>query len=46
MEEKQTYSEVEPGELPCPKEGCKGIMIVDPDNSDKLTCDKCGYIHE
>ena len=23
-----------------------GVMVVDPDNSYKLTCDKCGHIKE
>ena len=37
MAEKQTYREV-------PE--CDGVMVVDPDNSYKLTCDKCGHIKE
>ena len=46
MEEKQTYREVMPGELPCEVPECDGVMVVDPDNSYKLTCDKCGHIKE
>lgn len=46
MEEKKTYREVMPGELPCEKPDCDGVMVVDPDNSYKLTCDKCGHIKE
>ena len=44
MEEKKTYREVMPGELPCEVPECDGVMVVDPDNSYKLTCDKCGHI--
>ena len=46
MEEKKTYREVMPGELPCEVPECDGVMVVDPDNSYKLTCDKCGHIKE
>ena len=46
MAEKQTYREVMPGELPCEVPECDGVMVVDPDNSYKLTCDKCGHIKE
>jgi hypothetical protein len=46
MEQKKTYREVMPGELPCEKPDCDGVMVVDPDNSYKLTCDKCGHIKE
>ena len=45
-ENKNTYREVLPGELPCDLPECDGVMAVDPDNSYKLTCDKCGYIKE
>ncbi|MBQ3720179.1 MAG: hypothetical protein II850_04195 [Fibrobacter sp.] len=44
--DKETYREVMPGELPCEVPGCDGVMVVDPDNSYKLTCDKCGHIKE
>ena len=43
---KKTYREVMPGELPCEVPECDGVMVVDPDNSYKLTCDKCGHIKE
>lgn len=46
MEEKKTYRELEIGELPCPKDTCEGILVVNPDNSYKLTCDHCGFILE
>ena len=46
MEEKKTYREVMLGELPCEVPECDGVMVVDPDNSYKLTCDKCGHIKE
>ncbi len=46
MEEKKTYRDVMPGELPCEVPECDGVMVVDPDNSYKLTCDKCGHIKE
>ncbi|HHX15651.1 MAG TPA: hypothetical protein GX724_05760 [Fibrobacter sp.] len=46
MIEKRTYRELEIGELPCPLEGCDGILKVEPDNSYKLTCDKCGGIKD
>ena len=46
MEEKKTYRELEIGELPCPQENCEGILVVNPDNSYKLTCDRCGFIRE
>ena len=45
-EQKKTYREVMPGELPCEVPDCDGVMAVDPDNSYKLTCDKCGHIKE
>ena len=44
--DKVTYREVMPGELPCEVPGCDGVMVVDPDNSYKLTCDKCGHNKE
>ena len=46
MEEKKTYRELEIGEIPCPKDTCEGILVVNPDNSYKLTCDHCGFILE
>ena len=46
MEEKKTYRELAIGELPCPQENCEGILVVNPDNSYKLTCDRCGFIRE
>lgn len=46
MEEKKTYRELEIGEIPCPKDSCEGILVVNPDNSYKLTCDHCGFILE
>ncbi|MCQ2089561.1 MAG: hypothetical protein MJY93_04875 [Fibrobacter sp.] len=45
-EEKKTYREVMPGELPCDLPECDGVMVVDPDNSYKFTCDKCGHIKD
>lgn len=45
-EEKKTYREVRPGELPCEKPDCDGVMVVDPDNSYKFTCDKCGHMKD
>ncbi|NLG38812.1 MAG: hypothetical protein GX545_02675 [Fibrobacter sp.] len=46
MKEKETYRELEIGELPCPVENCHGVLKVEPDNSYKLTCDLCGYIKD
>ena len=38
MQNKETYRELEIGELPCPVENCKGILVVNPDNSYRWTC--------